>query len=137
MGAKQNPGAGGGGNGSAVTKEGLTKEMEAYKKAGLGGLEITPIYGVYGTEKQFVNYLSPQWMDLLRHTLREAERLDMGIDMATGTGWPFGGPWVSLEDACKNMEFKTYELKAGQKGLKRKYIIYTATVFTRRWKSDI
>ena len=59
--------------------------MEAYKKAGLGGLEITPIYGVYGTEKQFVNYLSPQWMELLRHTLQEAERLDMGIDMATGT----------------------------------------------------
>jgi hypothetical protein len=89
--------------------------MEAYKKAGLGGLEITPIYGVYGTEKQFVNYLSPQWMDLLRHTLQEAERLDIGIDMATGTGWPFGGPWVSLHDACKNMEFKTYALKAGER----------------------
>src|SRR6187551_1348551 len=32
-------------HGSAVTKEGITAEMEAYKKAGLGGLEITPIYG--------------------------------------------------------------------------------------------
>ena len=59
-------------HGSAVTKEGITQEMEAYKKAGLGGLEITPIYGVYGGEKQFVNYLSPQWMELLRHTLQEA-----------------------------------------------------------------
>lgn len=100
-------------HGSAVTKEGITQEMEAYKKSGLGGLEITPIYGVYGTEKQFVNYLSPKWMELLRHTLQEAERLDMGIDMATGTGWPFGGPWVSDDDACKNMEFKTYTLKGG------------------------
>ena len=102
-------------HGSAVTKEGITQEMEAYKKAGLGGLEITPIYGVYGAEKEFVNFLSPQWMELLRHTLQEAERLDMGIDMATGTGWPFGGPWVSADDACKNMEYKTYTLKSGER----------------------
>ncbi len=101
-------------HGSSVTKEGITTEMEAYQKAGLGGLEITPIYGVYGDEKNFIDYLSPEWMDLLVHTLREAERLDMGIDMSTGTGWPFGGRWVSDGDACKNMEYKVYELKGGQ-----------------------
>jgi hypothetical protein len=98
-----------------VTKEGLTAEMEAYKKAGLGGLEITPIYGVYGAEKQFVSYLTPQWIELLMHTFKEGARLDMGIDMATGTGWPFGGPWVSDTNACKNIVFKTYTLREGEK----------------------
>ncbi|HEX6226517.1 MAG TPA: glycosyl hydrolase, partial [Chryseolinea sp.] len=102
-------------HGSAVTKEGITAEMESYKKAGLGGLEITPIYGVYGKDDEFVNFLSPQWLELLRHTLQEAERLDIGIDMATGTGWPFGGPWVTAEDACRNIEFKIYSLRGGQK----------------------
>lgn len=101
-------------HGSAVTKEGITTEMEAYKKAGLGGLEITPIYGVHGKENQFVEYLSADWIALLKHTLKEAERLDLGIDMATGTGWPFGGPWVNDHDACRNIEFKTYTLKTGQ-----------------------
>jgi hypothetical protein len=37
----------------------------------------------------------------------------MGIDMATGTGWPFGGPWVSSNDACKNLHHKVYELDGG------------------------
>jgi len=101
-------------HGSSVTKEGITAEMEAYQQAGLGGLEITPIYGVFGDEKNFVEYLSPQWMDLFLHTLREAERLDLGIDMATGTGWPFGGPWVTDQDACKNLNYKIYELKGGE-----------------------
>ncbi|RAW00989.1 glycosyl hydrolase [Pseudochryseolinea flava] len=101
-------------HGSAVTKEGITAELEAFKRAGLGGLEITPIYGVFGTEDRFVNYLSPQWMDLLVHTLREAERLDLGIDMATGTGWPFGGPWVKESDACKTIEYSVYELYGGE-----------------------
>jgi hypothetical protein len=100
-------------HGNAVTREGITAEMEAYKKAGLGGVEITPIYGVVGSEDKFVDFLSPQWMDILLHTLREGERLDLGVDMATGTGWPFGGPWVKDDDACKDMSFRIYELKGG------------------------
>ena len=63
--------------GNALTKEGITAEMEAYQKAGIGGLEITPIYGVMGYEDKFVDYLSPKWMELFVHTLKEAERLDM------------------------------------------------------------
>jgi hypothetical protein len=101
-------------HGSALTREGITSEMEAYQKAGIGGLEITPIYGVYGEEEAFIPYLSPQWMDLLLHTLREADRLDLGIDMATGTGWPFGGPWVNDVDASRNLQHKIYHVDGGQ-----------------------
>lgn len=101
-------------HGSALTKEGITSELEAYQKAGIGGVEITPIYGVRGAEDDFVTYLSDEWMDLLVHTLREAERLDIGVDMATGTGWPFGGPWVTDDHACRNVFSRVYELNQGQ-----------------------
>lgn len=100
-------------HGSAVTREGITAEMEAYHKAGIGGLEITPIYGVHGREKDFVNYLSPEWMELFLYTLKEADRLGLGIDMATGTGWPFGGPWVTDADACKDINYKVFTLQGG------------------------
>lgn len=102
-------------HGNSVTKQGITAELEAYQKAGLGGLELTPIYGVIGEEEQFIDYLSEEWLDLFQHTLREAKRLGLGLDMATGTGWPFGGPWVEAKDACKYLEYKTYELKAGER----------------------
>ena len=101
--------------GSAVNAKDLTRSMQLYQQAGLGGLEITPIYGVKGHEKQFIPYLSPQWMDMLAHTLKEAKRLGLGIDMATGTGWPFGGPWITPEDACKNINLKTWSLKTGER----------------------
>ena len=100
--------------GSAVNKSDLTAAMEEYKKAGLGGLEITPIYGVRGYEDQFIQYLSPEWVEMLQYTLDEADRIGLGVDMATGTGWPFGGPWVTPEDACKDLAYKTYTLKAGE-----------------------
>jgi hypothetical protein len=102
-------------HGSAVTRAGITAELEAYQRAGIGGLEITPIYGVYGEEATFIDFLSPQWMEMLLFTLGEAERLGLGIDMATGTGWPFGGPWIGDADACKNMYHQVYTLTAGQR----------------------
>ena len=101
-------------HGSAVNEQGLTAALEAYQKAGLGGVEITPIYGVRGTEKQFIDYLSPQWMEKLVYTLNEAKRLGIGVDMANASGWPFGGPWVNEEIACKNVVSKTFKLQGGQ-----------------------
>lgn len=102
-------------HGSAVTQSGITAELEALKAAGIGGVELTPIFGVIGEDQDFIPYLSPQWMGMLDHVLAEAKRLDLGVDMATGTGWPFGGPWVGDAGACKYMADTVYYLKAGQR----------------------
>ena len=101
--------------GSAVNKSDLTYAMQLYQKAGLGGMEVTPIYGVKGEESKFINYLSPQWMEMLQFTLQEAKRLDLGIDLATGTGWPFGGPWVTPADASKDINLKIFNVKGGER----------------------
>jgi alpha-L-rhamnosidase len=87
--------------GSAVDAPGLTRQLEQFAAAGLGGVEITPIYGALGAEERYVDFLSPAWMDRLAHTGREAQRLGLGVDMATGTGWPFGGPWVAPADGSQ------------------------------------
>jgi len=100
--------------GSAVTKNDLTWNLEQYQKAGLGGVEITPIYGVYGYEKSFINFLSPQWMDVFMHTLNESKRLGLGVDLANATGWPFGGPWIKDEDASKTVYYKAYTVNGGE-----------------------
>jgi hypothetical protein len=80
--------------GSGVDKVSLTRQMEKLAAAGIGGVEITPIYGATGYEGRYIDFLSPKWMEMLEHVGREGQRLGLGIDMATGTGWPFGGPWI-------------------------------------------
>ena len=80
--------------GSGVDKASLTAQLEKFAAAGIGGVEITPIYGAKGYEDRYIDFLSPKWMEMLEHVGREAKRLDLGVDMATGTGWPFGGPWI-------------------------------------------
>ncbi|MCB9260500.1 MAG: glycoside hydrolase family 2 protein [Ignavibacteriales bacterium] len=102
-------------HGSAVTKEGLTSNLETIEEAGLGGVEITPIYGVKGFEDKDISFLSTEWMEILSYTLQEGERLKLGVDLANASGWPFGGPWITADDACKNVKYKIFELKEGEK----------------------
>lgn len=100
--------------GSAVNKTDLSWNLENYQKAGLGGVEITPIYGIHGAEAQFIPFLSKKWMNMLQHTLNESKRLNIGVDLANATGWPFGGPWVSDADASKTVLYKTFTVKGGE-----------------------
>jgi hypothetical protein len=105
--------------GSAVDREGLTRQLEQLRQAGLGGVEICPIYGAKGSENKFIDFLSPPWMAMLAHTTTEAKRLGLGVDMTTGTGWPFGGPVVADGDASAGVVLKRYDI-AGGAGLKER-----------------
>lgn len=100
--------------GNIGTDRDFTVEMEKYAQVQLGGVELTPIYGVKGQEDKFVPFLAPQWTARLQHIIAEGNRLNIGIDMATGNGWPFGGPWITPDVASKNFGYKTFVVKAGQ-----------------------
>jgi glycosyl hydrolase family 106( putative alpha-L-rhamnosidase) len=92
--------------GSAVDRANLTAELEALAAAGIGGVEVTSIYGVRGYEHAFVPYLSDRWIDLLLHAAAEARRLGMGLDTPPGSGWRLGGPSVRLEDAVASLRIE-------------------------------
>ncbi|HWV31791.1 MAG TPA: glycosyl hydrolase, partial [Dyadobacter sp.] len=89
--------------GSAVTKADITAQLEYFSKSGLGGVHIIPIYGVKGYEKAAIPFLGSQWLDVMQYTVREGKRLGLGVDMTTGTGWPFGGPNVTPAMAAQGM----------------------------------
>lgn len=94
--------------GSAVDSANLTYNLEEYAKAGIGAVEITPIYGVVGNEANDIDYLTDRWMGMLGHTEKEGQRLGVQIDMNNGTGWPFGGPTVPLEEAASRAIFHVW-----------------------------
>ena len=106
--------------GSAANKQDITAQLEGFKKAGLGGVHIIPIYGVKGYEKQFLPFLSQDWLAMMQHTVREGERLGLGVDMTTGTGWPFGGPTVTPDIAARTMTVKDQKIAVKPTGQKVK-----------------
>ena len=101
--------------GNAVDKENLSWNLEQMQAVGFGGVEITPIYGVQRADSLEIPYLSPAWMDMLSHSMKEGKRLGLKTDLSNGTGWPFGGPDIGTKDAATKAIFKTYTLEAGNR----------------------
>ena len=104
--------------GSAVNESDLQWNMQEYAKAGIGALEITPIYGVQGNEKNELEFLSTPWMNALKFVEDEGRRNGILVDMNNGTGWPFGGPYVPIEEAaaklvCTDVEAVGKDLRSG------------------------
>ena len=107
--------------GSAVDSAGLTANMEDLQKAGIGAVEITPIYGINGAEDRHIEYLSPRWMNMYKHVVDEGKRLGILIDMNNGTGWPFGGPTIATDGAATKVIFQKYTVNGGEQ-FRRKII---------------
>ncbi len=101
--------------GCAVNKANLTRLMETYRNAGLGGVEITSIYGVKGQDQRNIEYLSPKWLDMVRHTIAEAYRLGMKVDLPPGSGWRIGGGFITDSIAAARLTVEEADTESGYK----------------------
>ncbi|MCF7817174.1 MAG: hypothetical protein K9M54_04770 [Kiritimatiellales bacterium] len=83
---------------NTVTKEGITRDLEAMKQAGIGRavLGMTKHHSAT-VETGGVVFLSPEWLALFRYALDEAERLGIQISGVMSNGWYQGAPWVTPE----------------------------------------
>jgi hypothetical protein len=99
--------------GNAVDGQNLTRELEEMDSAGIGGVEITPIYGVTGEEGRFIEYLSPEFTGVLNFTIKEAGRLGMGVDLPPGSGWRCGGPFVPEEKGLWALRMQKQKVGSG------------------------
>ncbi|MCU1236684.1 MAG: glycoside hydrolase family 2, sugar binding, partial [Candidatus Solibacter sp.] len=84
--------------GPAVTKPELEREMRAMKQGGIGGFEVQPTYALEldNAEKGIknLNYMSSEFLEMLRFTGEKAKELGLRMDLTLGSGWPFGGPHI-------------------------------------------
>ena len=98
--------------GSAFTREDVVWSLDEYARAGLGYLELTPIYGVEGNEDRDIPFLSEEWMEMYKFIVREAGKRGIVIDMAMGSGWVFGGPTTPLSEAACKLSYT--DVRAGR-----------------------
>jgi hypothetical protein len=86
--------------GAAVIHPELEKELHAMKDAGIGGVEIQPVYPLMLDDStQGINnlpYLSPGFLDAVTFANQTVHSLGLRVDITLGSGWPYGGPHTSL-----------------------------------------
>jgi len=93
--------------GNNISKEGLTKDLEAIKYAGIGGIQLFSIVNMSGEAfpgvKQ-VETLTPEWKMMVGHAASECERLGLSFTLQNCPGWGLaGGPWVPVEESQREL----------------------------------
>jgi len=89
-----------------ITREGIKKDLEAMAQVGIGGVLIFNIAGSHGCDIPAgpVDYLSEEWIDLVKYATTEAQRLGLEVYLHNCAGWATtGGPWISPEYAMQQL----------------------------------
>ena len=85
-----------------VSREGIRADLQAMKKAGIGGFIVFDVSLRMPRGK--IRTLSKEWYELIRYTIETAAELGLKVGFHNCPGWSTsGGPWVRPEDGMKEL----------------------------------
>ncbi len=88
-----------------VTPAAITRDLEELRDKGFGGVLLFDADGSNQDGNRRVSagpaFLSPEWRELFRHAVREAERVGLELSVNIQSGWNLGGPLVAPARAAK------------------------------------
>ena len=92
-----------------LSKEAMTKDLEAMHASGIGHLVYLEVN--VGVPRGPVDFLSDEWQDLFGHAVAECERLGIDITLGVGPGWTgSGGPWVDAAQSMQHLVVSSVEV---------------------------
>lgn len=104
---------------NAITKEGITADLEALKEVGYGGAHVFSLVNQTATGMPKIQILDDNWRELMRHAGREAKRLGLRLGAHNCPGWSSsGGPWIKPEDSMKMLVASETRAVGGEQTLK-------------------
>lgn len=85
-----------------ITREGITADLEAMKRVGIGGVLIMEVD--QGAPLGPVDFMGPRWREMFKHVVAEAGRLGLEVNMNNDAGWNgSGGPWIKPEESMQKV----------------------------------
>ncbi len=85
-----------------ITREGITADLEAMKRVGIGGVLIMEVD--QGAPLGPIPFASPEWRKLFQHVVSEADRLGLEVNMNNDAGWNgSGGPWITPDKSMQKV----------------------------------
>jgi len=85
-----------------ITPEGISADLEAMKRVGIGGVLIMEVD--QGVPVGPVDFMSPTWRELFTHAVLDAQRLGLEVNMNDDAGWNgSGGPWIKPQQSMQKV----------------------------------
>lgn len=102
-----------------ISKEGITKDLEAMARVGIGRAYIGHIYNHNGTNDTpvgKVKFMSDEWWDALQWAVKEAGRVGVDIGFFNSPGWSqSGGPWISPAQSMRFLDASETVVEGGRR----------------------
>jgi hypothetical protein len=103
---------------AAVSREGITADLEAMREAGIGGAYLMPIKGPADPPwlKPVATQLTPEWWRLVKHAMQEADRLGLKLGIHASDGFALaGGPWITPELSMQKVVWTETVVEGGRR----------------------
>lgn len=102
----------------AMSKEGITADLEAMKENGIGGAYLFTIKGA--PENPYINpsytQLTPEWWQMVKFAIEEADRIGIEIGFHACDGWALsGGPWITPEHSMQVITWSNTPVDGGRR----------------------
>lgn len=102
---------------ASVSREGITADLGAMKRAGIGGAYLMPIQGP--ANPPYINppieQLSKAWWGMVKFAMQEADRLGIKLAMHDCDGFAVaGGPWITPELSMQKVVWTKTLIKGGR-----------------------
>jgi hypothetical protein len=93
-----------------ITREGITADLEAMKRVGIGGVLIMEVD--QGAPVGPMDYVGDKWRELFKFMTAEANRLGLEVNMNDDAGWNgSGGPWMTPELSMQKVVWREVEVE--------------------------
>lgn len=97
-----------------VSKDGITKDLEAMKTMGYKGAHIVNINQGGPSAASGEDVLgTPIWMEKMEFAVKEAERIGVELSMGSCAGWVAGGPWITPELSMQDIVWRHLYIQGG------------------------
>lgn len=103
---------------SMATKESITRDLQEMKDKGYGGASLVDAgssnYQVALKTAAGPVFMSPEWMELYKHAVKEADRVGIELSVNIQSGWNPGGPSITPEMAMKKIVWSEVDVVGGK-----------------------
>lgn len=101
-------------NGNRLEEKEILRQLDVMKAGGVGGVEINSIAFPGEADPMDIpsmEWLSPEWINMVKVALKGAEERGMICDIIVGSGWPFGGEFLEAEERTQLLTLSSRQVK--------------------------
>ena len=98
-----------------ISREGITKDLEAMKRVGIGGVLWMEVSGPWWAPQGPIEAGSKQWHEAMQWAISEADRLGMAFDLSVDFGYGSGGPHITPDLSMQKLVWSETEVKGASR----------------------